>query len=186
MFNLLNIGCIEKLILPCSWLEWWSRGEMEVTSFITQELRNSIRFLERIFCYDELRLHAMPLGSRILFHKQFLHQWCAATIAGWPCLPAKNDHFGDVQNDGQVTLSWGTDKQIGSHAPGGSQDAWVQALVCTAPWRSQGSSGEAPPRAWGRRWRESLRTIMIANKHGELIMVQKVRMAMVIWLKSCL
>jgi hypothetical protein len=36
-----------------------------VTAFITFELRNSIRFLERIYCHDELRLHQMPLGERI-------------------------------------------------------------------------------------------------------------------------
>lgn len=64
---------------------------MEVTSFITQQLRNSIRFLERIFCYDELRLHAMPLGSRIILH---LNAACTSmallvfpkAIAGWPML----------------------------------------------------------------------------------------------------
>ena len=40
-------------------------AEAQVTAFITSELRNSIRFLERIYCHDELRLHQMPLGERL-------------------------------------------------------------------------------------------------------------------------
>jgi len=39
----------------------------EVTAFITFELRNSIRFLERIYCHDELRLHQMTSKSKSWF-----------------------------------------------------------------------------------------------------------------------
>lgn len=39
----------------------------EVTAYITQELRESVRFLERIYTYDELRLHLMKPDSKRWF-----------------------------------------------------------------------------------------------------------------------
>lgn len=39
----------------------------EVTAYITQELRESVRFLERIYTYDELRLHSMKADSKRWF-----------------------------------------------------------------------------------------------------------------------
>ena len=43
------------------WAKLWSWWQ--VTAYITQELRESVRFLERIYTYDELRLHLMILGQ---------------------------------------------------------------------------------------------------------------------------
>ena len=51
-----------------------------MTAFITSELRNSIRFLERIYCHDELRLHQMPLGERIFVNQHLSHTTLSTTI----------------------------------------------------------------------------------------------------------
>ena len=49
---------LEQMICWAKLWSWW-----QVTAYITQELRESVRFLERIYTYDELRLHLMILGQ---------------------------------------------------------------------------------------------------------------------------
>lgn len=63
-----------------SW-SWW-----QVTAYITQELRESVRFLERIYTYDELRLHSMILGLQVCRNLDDDFAVAVQKVETYPCI----------------------------------------------------------------------------------------------------
>lgn len=75
-----------------SW-SWW-----QVTAYITQELRESVRFLERIYTYDELRLHSMILGLQVCRNLDDDFAVAVQTFETYPCISLQTAYIWRIWN----------------------------------------------------------------------------------------